>query len=1164
MSTKLILTIGLAGVICTGAAAENYDFYAATQYPGAKLRGGVDLYKVKQTGKEDPKAYQRREVKWWPRKGVDIIEVKPGMPLRTWKLRRQHIPTGQATEIKAHLVAFRGMGNTTIDEHPRHGVHIEPGVVLRLADGRKRCFVRGSFGDEDKKYIMNLYLKEMKRIGAGIDKTKRIKKANADLRWPNNAKPGQPGTMQVESEHFIWISGSQAGSDGDPWVNAKAPDRTKAYRDGTVKCAEFWWNLNEYAGNLMPYWDRKEKYKYEITVAGTKRDGHKFISGYAGGGYGGCILKGAVGGPWSAGLWHEWGHGSLPNSIRSGGGEAQADMHQCLADPGIIKGNHHVKSPWRNVFNASMGYGYTMFYNITCDDPNWGYAWFTCLPHGVEELTMLQTVARVGQQRGLFANGIRGLGDMVGEYAARLATFDCELEDLFRRRYHAPGRSWLETVDEKNRIYRIPWAEAPEPYGANIVRLVADESGRYLVVDFRGLHDPDFYSDWRACIVAVGKDGKRRYSPMWNKGEMTMKRLAGDRAYWLTVAATPAAMYTGQDTGTFNSGRHAFRYPWSVQLSGCKPGAPRHIRGRIDLTKGFKRHANGGGWVADSAKVAPTACIGPDAMVLGSAQVSDNAIVEDYAVVTDQAVVSEHGRVSGRAVVSGKAKVAGYSRTWSSLGKDEVAGVLPKRLGAEALNKFALWANYAMDRQENTILEDWYRFAYGSDRRYGRYLGVNLSGYLYGQPEFVIDGERRGFRFNGKEQYGELCPRAADLGEITVEVTVKWEGQGAQTIFDFGSSPDNCLVLRTAQNGKPGLVAKVGGKTVIALAGDKALQKNAWVSLRVEINGKKASLWRDGKKVAEKASSFRACDAFPDGKVKRNFVATSRDGSGRFKGVIDRVVVYHAVHEDFSNVPAPIRDAPIRPTAEVVATLEKALGNVEEMNKKISALTKKISEPYGKFKARQEARGKELEKRSPELEAAKANLKAVEAAVGKRRNEAGSAFDKLPETLKARAEIQKLRKAKDKSAGAKDRALRVKRDLYITKQSADMVRKVAAAKTAVTEASDQAMAPYWPEKLWMGSFAYQAYRGYYNTNYRHYIGRHARRQIGGGEPRDNVGFLKRLQKAHESSDDWSTTIDWDWRMRQEVDGAIKDLPLMQKWIKRIRGPVVTEKPATVK
>jgi len=1288
MKTTLILTAAVVGwVSAGGAAAENYDFYIGLQYPGAKLRPGVELYKVEQAGQGDPKAYERREVNWWPRKGVDIIEVKRGMPLRTWTRL-----TGEPKQFEAHLVGFRGMGNTMSSKFNGDGGPIEPAVVLRLPDGRKRCFVRGTFGEEDKEYVMDLYVREMQRIAAGIDKTKRTKRPNADIHWPNNAKPGEPGTMQVECEHFIWISGSQAGSEGDPWVNDKAPDKAQWYRDGSIKCAEYWWALNEYAGNLMPYWDRKEKFKHEITVAGTKRDGHEFIGGYAGGGYGGCILKGAGGGPWAPGLWHEWGHGCLPNPLRIGGGEAQADMHQCLADPSMLKGNHHLKAPWRNIFNGSMGYGYTMFYNITCDDPNWGYAWFTCLPHGAEESSMFQTVARVGQQRGLFKNGIRGLGDMVGEYGARLATFDCELEDLFRRHYFAPTRSWLETVDRDKRIYRIPWEEAPEPFGVNIVRLVVDESAREFEVNFSGLHDPDFYSDWRACIVAVGADGKRRYSPMWNKGRMTMKCQTDDRAYWLTVAATPTAMYTGRLAPNIYSGRHAYRYPWSVQLSGARPGTPRHIRGEMDLTKNGKRHANGGGWVADTATVTATAFVGPDAMVLGDAQVMDRAIVEDYAVVEDRTVVSDHARVGGRAVVSGTAKVNGYSRTWSSVGDLDMADILPKRLGAEGLHKFGLWANYAMDRDENTLLEDWYRFAHGADRRYGKHLGTNLDGYLIGWPEFVADGDHRGFRFNGKTQYGELCPRLADLGAITVATTVKWEGQGAQTIFDFGVSAANRLVLKTTPGGTPELAVTVGGKPAVVLTAKKALPRNEWADLRVEIDGAKAALWVGPDKVAEKSSTVRPCDVFQGGEEKRNFLAASRDGTGHFMGIIDRVVVYHTVHEDFGKIPEPTRDAPRRPTLEVIEKIKEGYGDVEELNKKIAAKAREMSEPYAEFQKQIDARIKELQERDTAFEAANVKLKTIEEALGKRKHEMGMEFDELPETVKAKAEIYELRKqsseirtqigklqserlekdeeltatqaekkdaeeevrAQDKQlraafekradvveerkaiaeqrkqpdelqkkkaadrdralnkrwdmfrnqdteyarldsrarelaakvrqrenllrdevrrahpkivsrqrdlnqvSGEKDRTLRGKREKYVSERTAETVRQVAAAKAEFAEATEKALAPYLPEKLWARSFGYQAYRGYYNTNYSAYIRDHVKAQIGGGEMRDDVGFLEQLQEAVSGNEGWSTSVDWDWRMKQEADGSIKDLPLLQKWIRRSRGPVVTE------
>ncbi|MBT3200240.1 MAG: hypothetical protein HN350_10010 [Phycisphaerales bacterium] len=1134
---KHLLTIGLVGLICAGVAAGDYDFYSATQYPGARLKPGVDVYKATQAGKGDPKAYESRRVNWWPRKGVDVIDVQPGMPLRTWTPIRPHVSVGDKP-FKAHLIAFRGMGNTMSDKFRGDGGPWAPGVVLRLSDGRKRCFVRGSFGGQDKKFIMDLYVKEMARISAGLDKTPYVKSPGLDVSWPDNAKPGQPGTMQIESEHFIWVSGSQAGDEGDPWVSAKFPDKAQWYRDGSIKCAEYWWNLNAYAGNLMIYWDRKDKFKQAITVAGTKRDGHQFIEGYAGGGYGGCILKGAGGGPWAPGLWHEWGHGTLPNGVRLGGGEAQADMHQCMADPSMLKINRHLSTPWRNIFNGEGGYGYTMFYNITGDDPNWGYAYFTCLPHGVDESSVLQTIARVGQHRGLFKNGIRGLGDMVGEYGARLATFDCELENLFRGKYKAPSQNWLEIVDQKTGVYRIPMQQAPEPFGVNIVQLLVDKGAEEFGVDFNGLHDPDFYSDWRACIVVVGADGLRRYSPMWNKGEMKMKTQPGDKAYWLAVTATPAALFTDRALERNHySGRHAPRYPWSIKLTSAKPG------------------------------------------LLGSQEGSDDEI--------------------------------------------------PKRLGEETLHKFGLWANYAMDRPENTLLEDWYRFPSGADRRYGKRMGVNLDGYLVGRPEFVVDGKRRGFRFDGKTQYAELCPRAPELGAITVEIAVKPGGAGQQTIFDFGSDSDNCFVLKTARNGKLELTAKIGGKTVVSLSGAETLPKDKWATLRVEIDGAKATLWRDGKKVADKASNFRPGDTFGPGKANRNLLATSRDGSGRFKGVIDSVVIYHKVHDDFSKLPAPTRDAPRRPTDEVVKTLGEARGNLDELNRKISDMTRKMSEPYNKFKAAQDARSKELEQRSPLIKSAKAKLKTIEDAMGARKKALGAEFDKRDESVKTKAEIDALRKQSselrnklrtlasglikvdkelaeiqaerkassdksrirklqdkyrkreralhdqvnkanpelvnqqrklDKLAREKDRAFRDKRNVYVSKGTAAMVLKVAAAKTELSKATRKAMAKYTPEKLWLASFAYQGYRGYYNTNYTRYINDHVRTQLGGTTQRNDIALAERLHKCEINGGGWSTSIDWDWRMRQEVSGEIKDLPLMQKWIKRARGPVVTKKP----
>ena len=69
------------------AKAQVYDFFELSQYPvEGKPRPWVELYKVALEGDGNPKKYNRRTVKWWPRKGVDFTELRDGMIEREWTL----------------------------------------------------------------------------------------------------------------------------------------------------------------------------------------------------------------------------------------------------------------------------------------------------------------------------------------------------------------------------------------------------------------------------------------------------------------------------------------------------------------------------------------------------------------------------------------------------------------------------------------------------------------------------------------------------------------------------------------------------------------------------------------------------------------------------------------------------------------------------------------------------------------------------------------------------------------------------------------------------------------------------------------------------------------------------------------------------------------------
>jgi hypothetical protein len=53
--------------------------------------------------------------------------------------------------------------------------------------------------------------------------------------------------------------------------------------------------------------------------------------------------------------------------------------------------------------------------------------------------------------------------------------------------------------------------------------------------------------------------------------------------------------------------------------------------------------------------------------------------------------------------------------------------------------------------------------------------------------------------------------------------------------------------------------------------------------------------------------------------------------------------------------------------------------------------------------------------------------------------------------------------------------------------------------------------------------------------------------------RDNLDEVAKMEDAY-APENWKTRIDqWDWRTQWEVDGTIKDLPLTQKWLRRVRG-----------
>ncbi|MBT3297165.1 MAG: hypothetical protein HN919_14955 [Verrucomicrobia bacterium] len=842
-----------------------------------------------------------------------------------WQVQLNHgrprLP-GVPLTFKAHLVGFMGLGNELGEPYQGQDI-VAPGVVLRFPNGRKRVLHRGLLSEADQRFAMDLYVKEMNRIKASLDQTE----FTADEGFAG------VGREFYSSPHFSFNVAAHPKEE-----SAEERAKRDTFYRSAVAGAEYWYAYLEYGGHLMQYWDREEKLKHHVGVGGGN-----------GGGYGGCQIGGISALPIA--LFHEYSHGF--GLWWFGHPEIFCDFGQVLGTGGtrVEKAKNNVAYPHLSALTRS--YGTCLFLAAFSEDPNWGYCAPFAMPKADVEQNFFQTFARVAEQRGLCKKGLPGVGDILGDYGARLAEFDFHNHEVLKDWWFSVVRNYLEPIDVKNRMYRIVWDRAPESYGSNVIRLVPDDDAKDIAVDFQGYYDPTTYSDWRACIVAVDKDGLTRYSDLWNKGVMTMPRQEGDRRYWLTVTAAPTGILAIPNPLRMCSGRYAPVYPWRVTLKGARPGTPRRLRFDADdhyashgaantvarihptppntparklfveksreLQQGVQSNSldakdpyvrqllmatgarmdkalagtEGAPHANGGGWVAATATVDPTAYVAPGAMVMGFAHVLDHASVEDYAIIRGNARLSGNARVGGEAIVEGET---------QMSGYQRHWL-PDATTHHGLWLNYAMEETPVMMLENRF-FEYGV-----------LNGYIHGDPKLIVDGGRRAFLFDGKTQYAELNSRAADLDAITIDIATRPDRNREQTLLDFGSDPDTCMTLKTDSRGRPVFSATVGGEELVNLRMKQPLAKGAWTRLRVEIDGKSIALWANDRLAARTASTFRPGDAFVSGLQKRNLVAASLNGKGHFAGAIDYVVIYRTVHGDkFAGLPPPVLDGSCRPT----------------------------------------------------------------------------------------------------------------------------------------------------------------------------------------------------------------------------------------------------------
>lgn len=616
MKAGPILTMVIAGLACCGASvAAQHDYYMDLPYPKG-LVPGVGVDKIEQEGGPNAVGYKRRTVQWWPRRGQDIVAIPKGVPLRTWTRDKGQIdkkaqagvyrnwPASDPETFGAHLVGFRGFGTSAIDGD-RSKAQI-PAAILRMEDGSLRAVINHGvvsrmISPDDQAFIHEIWEKEYPKLHAkvskhdcpvagetpggssgavelkhwtgGSPKLPDIKPADGQAAYPRWGWRGD--TLIMETPHYHLMARPEVWGRPAQWYN---PDDVKAqnrYRTNVMEHLENFWTYVEASGANMPYWRRPgPDCKYVIHIHRSR----------CAGGWGHC----GIGDCNTTAFGHEFFHGQ-PLAGWGFLAESMCNAGQHTSLPGeLAMFNGSFYFPWRNMFYVP--YGSSLWSFVLGDNPNWGYGIQMvagCLS-APTELTPCHTIARMGQKKGLWKNGVKGCGDFLGEFAARMVTCDVIEQPMIRSKYGMPEVSYLAPVYGQENRYRISNAEAPRWTGYNIIRLDRAEGAKEIVVDFEGIYDPELHSDWRACIVAVDDNGKARYSPLWNKGKMTFKPTPSENHLWLTVSASPSAFPTPQPGQSrvdykqmFLEGTHAPRYPWEVTLTGCRPGTPHRKQGDI-------------------------------------------------------------------------------------------------------------------------------------------------------------------------------------------------------------------------------------------------------------------------------------------------------------------------------------------------------------------------------------------------------------------------------------------------------------------------------------------------------------------------------------------------------------------------------------------------------
>jgi len=511
----------------------------------------------------------------------------------------------------------------------------------------------------------------------------------------------------------------------------------------------------------------------------------------------------------------------------------------------------------------------------------------------------------------------------------------------------------LSHCPDKANTWHSTTGTGPMNLGYSHYELVRPASGS-LTAKVDKLDIAGTTEDLRWCLAAISEPSKAvRYSGFSKPGETVNFILTpAETSVFLVVAGTPDTLdynlLLRENILNLDKSPGRMRYPFEVVLTGTTP-KPKMIE--MPVVAG-QAHANGGGFVANTATVHATAYVGPNARILGSAKIYNTARIDGQATVVD-ATVRDGARVTGSAVVygsgvnvSGKARIrdramahAGIVISGNALLSDHAtmsAGTMSGDSTARGLSESYSNAPYLSQIGGHAILDgdyvmpwnatdgvhkthvpwgefywDYYaKFLKKPEGLIARYrIEEPDGGFLwdtFGSLHALLRGsQQRTFDptmgdnvlvLNGI-QHVLLDPSIGDSPAFSFAGWVKLDAAnpvGSPLLFLGHKSTEFISLVPNTSTNRPELTIQRAG-SLIKATGPTALAPSTWVHLGLTMDGVSAKLFVNGAEVASVACDFLPYEVItPDIQTVGQANYVGRGWSGTFlRASIDDLRFYN-------------------------------------------------------------------------------------------------------------------------------------------------------------------------------------------------------------------------------------------------------------------------------